>query len=171
MREPLGSADALVELARRRLDCGTLPRRGGQKPHVLVTVPAATLQLQPGSPGAELAWAGYLPAEAARRIACDAALTVVAVDGTGQPLSVGRTTRTIPPAIRRALVIRDHGCRAEGCDRPAAWTDGHHWEHWVQGGATALANLMLLCRPHHRMAHERPAALRLRPVGGGGRAP
>jgi hypothetical protein len=164
-------ADALVELATRQLGSGGLPSRGGQKPHLTVTVPVATLQRQPGAPGADLAWGGCLPAESALRIACDAALTVVEVDGAGQPLSVGRTKRTIPPAIRRALAVRDKGCRAEGCDRPIEWTDGHHDQHWAEGGPTALSNLVLLCRPHHRMVHKQQRVLRMRPLGGSGRPP
>ena len=69
-------------------------------------------------------------------------------------LSVGRATRTIPAHIRTALVLRDQGCRFPGCDRPPAWTDGHHIIHWSDGGPTELDNLVSLCRPHHRAVHE-----------------
>src|SRR5712691_8435043 len=51
-------------------------------------------------------------------------------------------------ALRRALGARDGGCRFPGCDRPPGWTDAHHMEHWADGGATALSNTVLLCRPH-----------------------
>ena len=81
-------------------------------------------------------------------------MTRVLTDGPSQPLDVGRRTRTIPPAIRRALVVRDGGCRAGGCDRPPAWTDAHHLRHWADGGPTTLDNLVLLCRRHHRLVHE-----------------
>jgi 5-methylcytosine-specific restriction endonuclease McrA len=70
------------------------------------------------------------------------------------PLTVGRSTRTVPAAIRRALVVRDRGCRFPGCDRPPAWADAHHLVHWADGGETDLENLVLLCRPHHRIVHE-----------------
>ena len=70
------------------------------------------------------------------------------------PLSVGRATRTIPGAIRTALSLRDQGCRFPGCDRPPAWTDGHHVIHWSDGGPTELGNLVSLCRMHHRRVHE-----------------
>jgi HNH endonuclease len=70
------------------------------------------------------------------------------------PLSVGRATRTIPTHIRTALCLRDQGCRFPGCDRPPAWTDGHHIIHWADGGPTALDNLVSLCRRHHRSVHE-----------------
>jgi hypothetical protein len=69
-------------------------------------------------------------------------------------LDVGRRTRTVPPAIRTALVVRDRGCAFPGCDRPPSWTDAHHLEHWADGGPTALDNLVLLCRRHHRAVHE-----------------
>jgi hypothetical protein len=74
--------------------------------------------------------------------------------GTSQPLDIGRATRVIPAAIRRALVLRDGGCRFPGCDRPAEWTDAHHLRHWLHGGHTALDNLVLVCRRHHVMLHE-----------------
>ncbi len=156
-------ADALVELCRRALDAGDLPIQGGMKPHLLVTVDLPTLQHAPGSPsipsapagpGAELEWAGPIPAETARRIACDAALTRVLTNGPSQILDVGRATRIIPAALRKALLLRDGTCRFPGCDRPGRWTDAHHRTHWVDGGPTDLQNLLLLCTPHHMAVHE-----------------
>ncbi|HXC78121.1 MAG TPA: HNH endonuclease signature motif containing protein, partial [Candidatus Acidoferrum sp.] len=80
-----------------------------------------------------------------------AALTAGSTSVT--PLSVGRATRTIPAHIRTALNLRDQGCRFPGCDRPPAWTDGHHIIHWPDG-PTELDNLVSLCRRHHRAVHE-----------------
>ena len=74
--------------------------------------------------------------------------------GKGEPLDVGRATRTIPPAIRRAVVARDIGCIHPGCDAPAAWCDVHRVIHWVEYGPTALANLVLLCGRHHWNIHH-----------------
>jgi HNH endonuclease len=72
----------------------------------------------------------------------------------GEPLNVGRKTRTIPPAIRRALFARDkEGCRFPGCTN-RHYVDGHHIKHWANGGETRLSNLVLLCRFHHRLVHE-----------------
>ncbi len=147
-------ADALVELARRQLDGGDLPASGGQRPHLSVTVPVAALRRQPDAAAADMEWVGPIVDEAARRVGCDAVSSTVALDEGGTPLSVGRAARTVPPAIRRALVVRDRGCRFPGCDRPPAWTDGHHLVHWADGGQTSLSNLVLLCRPHHRLVHE-----------------
>jgi len=71
---------------------------------------------------------------------------------TGTILSVGRKTRTVPPALRRALDYRDRGCRFPGCGR--RYTDAHHVRHWADGGETSLSNTLLLCRHHHRLVHE-----------------
>ena len=141
-------ADALIELARQQLDGGRLPEVGGQKPHLMVTVEMETLSRQPGSPAAELEWSQPIPAETARRLGCDCTLTPI-VDG--EP---GTTTRVVPGSMKRALVARDKGCRFPGCDRPAAWTDAHHIQHWADGGPTSMSNLLLLCRRHHRLVHE-----------------
>jgi 5-methylcytosine-specific restriction protein A len=74
--------------------------------------------------------------------------------GRSEPLDVGRRTAVVPPAIRRAVMLRDPHCRFPGCDRPQAWCDAHHVRHWTDGGETSLQNLLLLCRRHHRMVHE-----------------
>jgi hypothetical protein len=147
-------ADALVELARRQLQGGELPAVGGQRPHVTVTTSAETLQRRSGSPAGEMSWAGPVVAATVRRLACDAAITHVTLGSGGEPLSVGRAVRSIPSAMRRALVARDRGCRFPGCDRPPEWTDAHHVQHWADGGETRLDNLVLLCRRHHRTVHE-----------------
>jgi len=141
-------ADALVEMARRQLDGGGLPQKSGQKPHLLIAAELATLAMAPGAPAAELEWSRPVPAETARRIACDCCVTEV---GHGDEHSV---KRVVPGWMRRQLALRDKGCRWEGCDVPAPWTDAHHLKHWANGGLTILANLILLCRRHHRMVHE-----------------
>ena len=72
-----------------------------------------------------------------------------------EPLDIGRRTPVIPPAMRRAVIVRDRHCRFPGCDRPQPWCDAHHVVHWADGGPTAVRNLLLLCRRHHRKVHER----------------
>ena len=145
-------ADALVDLAATQLRCGDHRDVHGQRPHLTVTVHADTLRAGANAQPAELRGVGPIHPETARRIACDAVRTVVtiappaddsvAMAGTRvMPLSVGRATRTIPAHIRTALHLRDQGCRFPGCDRPPAWTDGHHIIHWSDGGPTELANL------------------------------
>ena len=92
-------------------------------------------------------------AEGARRLLCDAGVVPVLEDEAGRIIDVGRKTRTIPPALRRALRARDRGCRFPGCTH-TRFVNGHHIEHWINGGDTSLANTVLLCRRHHRAVHE-----------------
>ncbi|HYM95691.1 MAG TPA: DUF222 domain-containing protein, partial [Candidatus Sulfotelmatobacter sp.] len=146
-------ADALIELCHRHFQAGTLPEVGGQRPHLLVKVFASALAGTPGSPAGDLNWGGSVPAATVRRLACDATLSVVALDEDGQPLDGGRATRIISPSMRRALIARDGGCRFPSCDRPIDWTDAHHLRHWADGGETTKDNLVLLCRNHHHLIH------------------
>jgi Domain of unknown function (DUF222)/HNH endonuclease len=159
-------ADALVELSRRQLDAGDLPALGGERPHLSVVVDLATLQQRPGARAAETGWRGPVCGEAARRMACDAAISRIITGPASQPLDVGRRTRSVPPAIRTALVVRDGGCAFPGCDRPSPWTDAHHLQHWIDGGRTSVDNLVLLCRGHHRAVHETGWQLTRGPDGG-----
>jgi hypothetical protein len=145
-------ADGLIELARRALTAADLPETGGQRPQVTITLDWECLRQQLGT--AELGWGGPVTPATARRIACDAQVIPVLLGGVGQPLDVGRASHTIPVGIRRALAARDRGCAFPGCDRPAAWCDGHHITHWADGGPTALTNLVLLCGHHHRTIHH-----------------
>ena len=95
----------------------------------------------------------HLGREAARRVACDAGLVVLRHGAGGEVLDVGRRTRTVPSAMRRALLSRDHGqCQFPGCE--SRHCDAHHVEHWADGGETRLQNLVLACRYHHRALHE-----------------
>ena len=96
-------------------------------------------------------------------MACDAATVVMRHDPAGTVLDVGRKTRTIPPAIRRALAARDRHCCFPGCD--SRYCDAHHVRHWADGGATRLDNLVLLCRRHHRAVHEDGFSVALRDDG------
>jgi hypothetical protein len=95
-----------------------------------------------------------IPAREARRLACDAGIIPVMLGSQSEPLDVGRQARLVPVGLRRALSLRDGGCRFAGCDRPAAWCDAHHVIHWADGGDTNLDNTILLCAYHHTLVHE-----------------
>ena len=95
--------------------------------------------------------------------ACDATRVIMRHEPDGQITEVGARTRTIPPAIRRALHHRDRGCRFPGCGLP--FGQGHHIRHWAHGGPTTLSNLALLCRRHHRAVTRRATAWNARPTG------
>jgi hypothetical protein len=88
-----------------------------------------------------------------QRVSCDCCKTTIKEDETGEPLSISRRSRTIPPPMRRALKARDGGCRFPGCTNHK-FVDGHHIIHWADGGETSLDNLVLLCRHHHHLVHE-----------------
>jgi len=145
-------ADALVEICRRHLDSSNRPQVGGERPHLLVNCDLATLQGR-GGQFVDLD-TGPISLEAVRRLACDAAITPMITRPGSEPLTAGRRTRVIPSSLRRALNLRDGGCTHPGCDTPARWCDAHHLVHWAEGGPTALSNLRLLCRRHHRIAHQ-----------------
>jgi hypothetical protein len=165
-------ADALLQICRTAADHA--PHTGGSKPTVTITIDWPTLQDQtvelfnPAGrwTGATLPDHTHLTAQAARRLACDSQIIPVVLGGRSEPLDIGRATRVIPPAIRRALILRDGGCRYPGCDRPPEWTDAHHLTHWANGGPTALHNLILLCRHHHTRVHEGRSRIHLDPDTG-----
>jgi hypothetical protein len=144
-------ADALVEICRRHLDTADRPRVGGDRPHLTATVDLAALQGS-GEPLVDLD-TGPTALETVRRLACDATLTAILTDPGGRPLRAGRRTRVVSPSLCRFLHQRDRGCTHPGCQVPARWFDAHHVTHWAHGGSTETANLQLLCRRHHRLAH------------------
>ncbi len=115
----------------------------------------------PESSGASFEHGGCVAVETARRLSCDGALVGVVKGAKGEPLAVGRRTRAVPPAIRRALRVRDGGCRFPGCDR-SRYVHAHHIRHWADGGETALGNLVTLCSFHHRQVHEGGYGVRVR---------
>jgi hypothetical protein len=152
-------AEALAAVA--ELALSGREKSGGDRHQVVVHVDEAALAGAEG--GCELAEGPALAPETARRLACDA--TVVELkERDGEPLSVGRKTRSIPPALRRALRRRDRGCRFPGCENHR-FVDAHHIEHWAQGGETSMDNLVLLCRRHHKLLHEGGYSVERLPAG------
>ena len=145
-------ADALALLAEAALHHELDPGAPGERYQVVVHVDAAVLA-DPEQPGQSVLEEGsHVSAETSRRLACDASRVVMRHDQEGRVVEVGARTRTIPPALRRALLHRDRSCRFPGCHVRVG--QGHHVRHWAQGGPTTLANLALLCRRHHRAVHE-----------------
>jgi hypothetical protein len=145
-------ADALALLAETALHHDLDPGAPGERYQVVVHVDAAVLA-DADQPGQSVLEGGtHVSAETSQRLACDASRVEMRHDTNGRLLDVGARTRTIPPALRRALQYRDRGCRFPGCG--VRFGQGHHIRHWAQGGPTTLANLTLLCRRHHRAVHE-----------------
>ena len=146
-------ADAEVAIHKFWLDHNTaVETSGGEKPHITVTIPldilTRTTRQHP-----ELDGYAIDPATL-RRWACDAGIVRIVIGSDSQPIDVGRRTRTIPPALRRALDERDGGCVWPGCCAPVSWCDAHHIIHWADGGDTNLDNTQLLCRKHHTRTHR-----------------
>jgi hypothetical protein len=154
-------ADALAELCAAWV-AGDV-HGGTERPQLLIT---CTLDQLAHGIGAELSPTRHVINPASlRRHACDAAIIRVVTNGASDPIDVGRATRTIPPALRRALIVRDGGCVFPGCDRPHGWCEAHHIIHWLNGGATNLANTALLCSRHHHLLHQHRWELARKPDG------
>jgi hypothetical protein len=156
-------ADALALLAETALHHGIDPGAPGERYQVVVHVDAPVLA-DPDQPGqSALDDSTHVSAETSRRLACDASRVVMQHGRDGRVVEVAARTRTIPPALRRALQHRDHGCRFPGCE--VRFGQGHHIRHWAQGGPTTLSNLALLCRRHHRAVHEEGYQVERQPGG------
>lgn len=149
-------ADALVDVAALALRSEQLPVLSGSVASLDVVVPLDVLVggsgpgVLPGQPEGAVP----LTAAAVHRVACDAVVSRVLLGPRSVPLDLGLGARLFSGHQRRALALRDGGCRFPGCTRPSRWTDAHHVRSWLEGGPTDLANGLLLCRWHHRLLHE-----------------
>ncbi|MGH7576417.1 MAG: DUF222 domain-containing protein [Longimicrobiales bacterium] len=160
-------SDALGLLAERALAAGFGAAQDGgtaaaeapvsgtraERYQVMLHVDRETLSAEGELGRSELEDGTGLSAETSRRIACDASVVAVTHEKDGSVLDVGRKTRTIPPGLRRALEVRDQGCRFPGCG--LRFCDAHHLRHWADGGETSMANCLSLCKFHHTLVHER----------------
>jgi 5-methylcytosine-specific restriction endonuclease McrA len=155
-------ADALL-VAESALRHGLDPGAPGERYRVVVHVDAPVLA-DPDAPGQSVLEDGlHVSAETSLRLACDASRVVMQHGRDGRVVEVAARTRTIPPALRRALHHRDRCCRFPGCG--VRFGQGHHICHWAQGGRTTLSNLAMLCRRHHRAVHEEGYQLTRQPDG------
>jgi hypothetical protein len=145
-------ADALARVAESFLAHDVLESPGTDRQQIVVHVAAETLRSRAAG-CCELEHGPSIPAESARRFACDASLVALIEDENGEPLNVGRKTRIVSAPLRRLLTARDKGCRFPGCSN-ARYIDMHHIRHWANGGETRPSNLLSLCRFHHRAVHE-----------------
>ena len=165
---PLGQrqADALAELLGWVADHGdttVTPAAGGRRPHINVLVRLEDLEGR--ARAAVLDFGGVLTPTELRLLCCDACIVPIVMNGNGQPLDVGRASRTIPDGLRRAVATRDRGCAHPGCTRPPSWCQVHHIIPWELGSETKLVNLVMLCRLHHREIHSSGWGVRIAPDG------
>jgi Domain of unknown function (DUF222)/HNH endonuclease len=149
-------ADALVQLAQQSLADSETSQRRARTADVIIDAdtfagrpPADLLAAR-----CELSGVGPVPRRVVDRLCCDASIGRVLRRGPSLIHDLGRRTPVVSPAQHRALAHRDGGCGFPGCDAPPEWCDGHHIVHWIRGGRTDLANLILLCRRHHVAVHE-----------------
>ena len=171
---PPATADPVARLARPRrmgqafvqlletLDPARLPIHGGDATTLVVTITLDALKADLAT--ADLIGSGLVPgdeltgdaitAAQARRLACTAKILPVVLGGDSLPLDLGRTRRLYNATQRKALLVRDRTCRAEGCDVPGTWCEAHHTNPWERGGRTDLADGVLFCSQHHHRAHE-----------------
>src|ERR1700736_5305898 len=147
------TADALTELVLHAMDEGKLPRRNGVRPHVTVTTTLEGLKNEVGAPPADLELSLPISTRTLERITCDSTISRVLL-ADSMVIDVGRATRVTSAPRRRALRVRDRGCRFPGCARPVNRTNPHHIVAWTRDGPTNLANELLLCYYHHRLVHE-----------------
>ncbi|MGI8427610.1 MAG: DUF222 domain-containing protein [Actinomycetota bacterium] len=145
-------ADALVKMAETLMSSGLAPMSGGDRHQVVIHIDASTLTEDDGG-RCNLEDGAALSPDTVRRVCCDSSIVSMLEGPNGEALNIGRKSRSIPPAIRRALRSRDAGCRFPGCPQ-TKFVDGHHIQHWSRGGETGLTNLLELCRFHHRLVHE-----------------
>jgi hypothetical protein len=132
-----------------------LPVTGGTPATLTINLDYNTLASQVRQAPGMLATGERLSASEIRRLACTAGILPRVLDGKSQILDQGRTKRVYTPAQRLALADRDLGCTYPGCDRPPAWTEAHHLDHWARDdGPTSLDNAALLCARHHHWIHS-----------------
>ena len=157
-------ADALERVVEGFLAGVRKEHSGGDRYLVNIHTEMDTLRQDGEGAESELEERGCVSAETSRRMACDASVVHWHEGTHGEPLNIGRKTRSIPPAIRRALKRRDGGCRFPGCTC-SRFVDAHHIKHWADGGETSMNNLVLLCRTHHRLVHEGGFGVHTAPSG------
>ena len=120
----------------------------------MTVAPLLTTPMPVREAAGTLATGERLSATEIRRLACTSGILPRVLDGTSQILDQGRTKRLFTPPQRIALADRDNGCTYPGCDRPPAWTEAHHLNHWTRdNGPTTLTNAALLCARHHHFIH------------------
>jgi uncharacterized protein DUF222/HNH endonuclease len=146
-------ADSLVELVHHAMDEGRLPKRNGVRPHVSLTTTLEGLKNEVGAPPADVELSFPISTRTLERLACDCTMSRVLL-ADSMVIDVGRATRIVSAPTRRALRVRDRGCRWPGCDRQVNWSTPHHIIAWARGGPGNLPNLVLLCFFHHRLVHE-----------------
>ncbi|MFI5592193.1 DUF222 domain-containing protein [Amycolatopsis sp. NPDC051758] len=144
--------DAFSDAIDLALNTPDLPTQAGERAHVMVAI--SLEDLRSGIGQATLGDTGRISAAEARIHACDCKLIPAVLGDKSELLDLGRSRRSVPTSLRRALYLRDRGCAFPGCHRPPRLCQGHHIRHWADGGPTDLGKLVLMCAHHHRLLHR-----------------
>ncbi|MFI5588452.1 DUF222 domain-containing protein [Amycolatopsis sp. NPDC051758] len=144
--------DAFSDAIDLALNTPDLPTQAGERAHVMVAI--SLEDLKSGVGRATLGDTGRISAAEARIHACDCKLLPAVLGNKSELLDLGRSRRSVPTSLRRALYLRDRGRAFPGCHRPPRHCQGHHIRHWADGGPTDLGNLVLMCAHHHRLLHR-----------------
>ncbi|WP_271395779.1 HNH endonuclease signature motif containing protein [Neomicrococcus lactis] len=156
---PQKLADGLMRTIQAGLSTNKLPWNGGLRPQVMVTIDAETLQGRIANSKtfqSHSAQVGPIDPGLIRRIACNADLLPVVLNGEGRVLDVGAPQRLFTTEQRKILYARDLGCTAPGCTVPADGCEAHHVQEWSKDGPTTIENGVLVCHFHHKLVHDTP---------------
>jgi hypothetical protein len=140
-----------------------LPQAGGLPATVTIETTLDALRTELGKAG--ISTGDEISAGEARRLACNAGVIPVVMDGDCKILDMGLAKRLHDHYQRHAIVKRDGGCCWKGCDRPPAWCEVHHPEPFAEGGPTTVDNGALFCFLHHHLLHEGTWYARMAPDG------
>jgi hypothetical protein len=162
---PARRADAVVELIERAGRADPNPSGDPDRTLLVLHVHAEVLAHDEPDGACHLEHGAAIAPDTARRLGCGSA-TLTAADHPDGSTVLGRRSRRVPPAMRRALAMRDPTCVFPGCDTIAG-NELHHVRHWAHGGPTTPENLASLCRFHHHRLHE--GGYHMRPEGQGPR--
>lgn len=130
------------------------PRAEGGSNGVTVIVEAREAAVTSAESGVSVLSGPRLGRRALEAVVCDAQVEVFGIPDDGQPLNLGRKTRTVSPALRRFVLARDRGCTVEGCSSNYR-LEVHHTIPFSQGGATDARDLVSLCWFHHHVTVHR----------------
>ena len=150
--------DAFIAMLRSAVERKDVPRVGGEAPTVVLHLSKQALDAsaagERGRTATDERTGVPIPVHVAVAAGCDGFIQNEVTGADGLPLFLGRKKRFFNRAQRRALAIRDGGCRAPGCASPVGWCDAHHIVPWSEGGGTDITNGILLCPFHHNEVHR-----------------
>jgi len=152
------AAHALISLVN---SSGSSRGHDHARAEVVVHVDLASLVEGTRVATARTALGSDVPVETIRRLACEAEIIPVVLDGRSAPIDVGRSKRLATAHQRRALEAVHETCAIPDCEVPFHRCQIHHIDYWENGGRTDMENQVPLCTRHHHAAHEGGWTLRL----------